>query len=317
MSSVVCTIFEGRYHFGVAALINSLYEHGFRGDFYIGFRGDLPFWASSATEDTKIEWLGAKLLHLHADLTIHFLPVVTNCHFTNYKPDFILQLWEKCKSNVDISGIFYFDPDITNKCDWSFYEKWINYGVALVHEIVWNDMPATHPKRHQWGAVAKSYGTTIKTKLTSNINAGFIGVSKHQISFLVLWKQLIEHAVEKYNFNKEEFFQSNSDSNIFKVGDQDLLNLSAMCTEEDLSEFGPDGMDFIGGGWLMSHATGSPKPWDVNYFKEWINGRNPSRQYKEYWKYANGIIKCYPESRIKMKIFSAKASSFLARFYKR
>ena len=51
MTSVVCTLFEGNYEFGVASLINSLYVNGFKGSIFVGFKGDLPFWVNNLNEN--------------------------------------------------------------------------------------------------------------------------------------------------------------------------------------------------------------------------------------------------------------------------
>jgi hypothetical protein len=315
MGSAVCTLFEGDYHYGVAALINSLYDKGFRGTMYVGYRGELPGWASLGEKRANVYWAEYTTLELDKNFSIHFFPVYDECHFTNYKPTFMLELIEGPASNAE--NIFYFDPDIVNKCSWSFYERWVGFGVALVHETVWNDMPANHPKRMQWKQIAKDAGFEIKNNLNSYINAGFIGVNDKQIGFLRLWSNLIEFSALHYNLDKTKFNQSEHDADMFKVADQDLLNLAAMCTNESLSEMGPEGMDFIGGGWLMSHATGTPKPWKWNPLIQILYGRPPRQVDREFWNSANGMISSYPKSLIYRRLFEIKVAAFIGRFYRR
>jgi len=225
----------------------------------------------------------------------------------------MLQLWDGPAKNA--KGMFYFDPDITIKCNWDFFESWITMGVCLVNEIVWNDMPDIHPKRMMWRKVAKKAGCPILNNLSSNINAGFIGVSKENMVFLKILKNLIDVSKEHFSFNAELFFQSNNDYGMFKVGDQDLLNLTAMCSSAPLSIVGPEGMDFIGGGWIMSHAVGSPKPWNKNFLLSSLNGIKPSLAEKEFWKNCNYPIKTKSNFKINIKKLAIKSSSFIGRFY--
>jgi len=313
MHSVICTLFEGNYHFGVASLTNSLFANGFRGDVFIGIKGVLPFWANSAKTDNNINWDGAKLYSPIDGVNMYFLPLNTKDHLTNYKAEFMLQLWDGPAKNA--KGMFYFDPDITIKCNWEFFESWITMGVCLVNEIVWNDMPDTHPKRMMWRKVAKKAGYPILNNLSSNINAGFIGVSKENMVFLKILKNFIDVSKEHFSFNSELFFQSNNDYGMFKVGDQDLLNLTAMCSSAPLSIVGPEGMDFIGGGWIMSHAVGSPKPWNKNFLLSSLNGIKPSLAEKEFWKNCNYPIKTKSNFKINIKKSAIKSSSFIGRFY--
>jgi hypothetical protein len=85
IKSFVCTLFEGHYHYGLAALTNSLYNNGFRGDIYAGYKGCLPTWASKSFINYNLIWNGASTLNVTEGLNIHFLPIDSNYHLTNYK----------------------------------------------------------------------------------------------------------------------------------------------------------------------------------------------------------------------------------------
>ena len=105
----------------------------------------------------------------------------------------------------------------------------------------------------------------------------------------------------------DNYFSKKIDQlSLFPVGDQDALNIAAMCCQSPVSDFGPEGMDFIYGGWLMSHATGKPKPWRSQFIKQALQGKKISLAEKNYWLYAIGIINCYQQNVIKRKLFSIK-----------
>lgn len=178
-------------------------------------------------------------------------------------------------------------------------------------------MPANHPKRAMWAQIANSMNMVVVNHLTSNINAGFIGLNKSKIKFLKLWRSFIEHSAKKFNVDVSKFAQSSANTSLLVGADQDLLNLTAMCTEETLSEMGPEAMDFINGGWTMSHATGLFKPWKKNFSLSVLNGIPPSLADREYWKHANGIIQPYKKITVKFKLLSIKVALFISRFYKK
>ena len=142
MNSAICTLFEGDYHYGVGALVNSLHRHGYRGIVWAGYRGVLPRWASPVRKTAD---------YLEFDVgdgcMIRFLTAVTERHLTNHKPEFMLDVWHhRCP---DAASLFYFDPDIVIKCAWAFFEEWTAYGVAVCEDVN-SPMPASHPIRHAW-----------------------------------------------------------------------------------------------------------------------------------------------------------------------
>ncbi|MEJ7560470.1 MAG: hypothetical protein WKF66_19330 [Pedobacter sp.] len=314
-TSAICTLFEGSYHVGVATLINSVSKHGFKGSVFVGYKGSLPEWCSVATSDASLGWVGAKTLILNANLSVHFLPVTVSYQLTNYKPVFMLELFAgPC---LDVDQIAYFDPDIVVKSRWDFFKTWMTHGVALVHEIVNNDMPPTHPIRMEWAKVASLCNRTVERDLSSYINAGFFGVSKNCIDFLELFRDIIEVAKKNYHF-EDSVFQMNTDrSDIFYAHDQDALNIAAMCCRCPISEMGPEAMDFTNGGFTMAHAVGSPKPWAKKFISSALKGIPPTMAEKVFWENVSGPITIYTASRIRITSISIKIAGFIGRFYKR
>jgi hypothetical protein len=315
VKSAICTLFEGHYHYGVAALTNSLYHHGFRGEVFVGYRGTLTSWASAAKDNPSIKWPGTRTLDVADGLQLHFLPLNTNFHFTTYKPYFMLSLLEGIAKDVD--GLMYFDPDIVIKCRWSFFERWITYGVGLVQEIVNHDMPPTHPTRFMWNEIIEQSGRKVVRNLYSYINAGFCGVSSKHIEFIETWRDIIDVAIEKHNFDPATFIIYDRAS-IF-CGDQDGLNIAAMCCRSPISEVGPQEMDFLHGGFLMSHANSAllKKPWKKSYILLALNGINPSLQDKAFWLHTSKPISLYSPFKMRTKKISLALASLLGRFYKR
>ncbi len=75
MSVTLCTLFEGDYHLGTAALLNSLHRSGFIGTFVCGYRGTRPAWAGHT----------ASL----APVRVRWIEITSPIHLTNYKPVFM------------------------------------------------------------------------------------------------------------------------------------------------------------------------------------------------------------------------------------
>jgi hypothetical protein len=313
MKAVICTLFEDHYHHGLAALTNSLFCNGFKGPIFAGYRGSLPDWAKGAEENPNLSWKGARTLHVDSGLELHFLPVATEHHFTNFKPEFMLRLWEG--PAIDAEAITYFDPDITIKCKWEFFENWMAHGVALVHEITANDMPPSHPIRKEWEKVICKCNKKPFRNLNSYINAGFCGISKKNQEFLITWKEIIDAGKQHFKLDAGQLIHQRDRTYLFYAPDQDSLNITAMCSEAPISELGPEGMDFIYGGWTMSHAVGLPKPWNKNFFLSLLKGRSPSLADKAYWRNATGPLNSIGPIRVKFKRAIILATSFLGRFY--
>ena len=306
MDSIICTLFERDYHYGLGALANSLYEHGFRGTLYAGYRGDLPSWATAARRESRYSELAVA-----PQLLLRFVPLPTAAHFTNCKPDFMLSLWDDyCP---EAGAIFYFDPDILVQCRWSFFEEWIRFGVAVCADII-PMLPADHPLRHAWRQFFEPQGVRFIQPQSLAFNAGFVGVSRPHRNFLKTWQrllQLMEPAIGglRNMHLKDRTFP-------FHIPDQDAFNAATMACEEPVSSVGPEGMDFLpgGGSYIMTHAAGGVKPWNKKMLWSALRAMPPRRADKAFLKSADSPIRLYSPLRLALKKLDLLAGSALGRY---
>jgi hypothetical protein len=304
MSAVVCTLFEGDYHYGVGALANSLYRSGFRGEIVAGYRGALPVWAESAEKSNA-----DSVLPFAPGGRIAFVPVDTKVHLTHYKAVFLQRVLGR---SPEVGAVFYFDPDIVVRCRWAFFEEWVRGGIAVCADTNWN-MPASHPTREAWRRALNPFGLTLERRLDLYLNAGYIGVPRAAAEFLPLWES-VQGLVA--SLGGDDSVLALADRSLpFAVADQDALNAALSEWRGPISAVGPDGMDFrpSGGGYIMSHAIGVPKPWQTQMTWQALKGRRPTRASLAFLAHAQRPIALYPRWLLEIKKLDALAARAIGR----
>ena len=308
MRSTVCTLYEGHYHYGVGALTNSLHHHGFRGDIWVGYRPPLPPWAHPIDQSDNVA-----TYQVAEGLVLRFVPLDTRIFLSNYKPYFAVRVLDQLAPDSDT--VFYFDPDIVVKCDWSFYETWAGRGFACCEDNCYPHMPDTHPLRWAWLDFAAGHALTPHRKLNAYYNGGFFGVTRERRSILEMWCRLLDLLEADGSVDLGEHFkQGTGRHEPFFVPDQDILNLTLMLTTEPLSAIGPEGMDFIPAGFTMSHAAQTPKPWRKGYVWHTLRrGVRMSLADTEYWRYTKSPIRLYSEWQALLRKMDRTAARVLGR----
>lgn len=322
MKTAICTLFEGHYHYGLAALLNSLYKKEFAGHVYVGYRGNLPSWVLKDSENQNISGYGdSKVLSLGQAVTVYFLKLDTEYHFTNYKPNFMIELWDGPAR--DVETMVYMDPDIVVSMNWSLFDDWFTHGVALCEDIN-SPVHEFHPKRSSWRKYYKQYGIELKFKSGYYVNGGFVGVNSKFKSFIEDWQKLQEHMADAIGGLSRSSLtgqqlkkEATGIFAPFSKTDQDALNATVEYTSHPTSIIGKEAMGFKAGKALLPHALGIPKPWMNKPLKKFFRGYSPRLIDKLYWKYANGQIKSKPSAEVARNKFFTNTASFLSRFYSR
>jgi hypothetical protein len=303
----ICTLFEGDYHYGVAALVNSLVRAGYKGTVWAGYRGKLPPWAGQLKQlDQAGEYMVADQLRLA------FVPLNINYHFANYKPEFMLELLAHQASEADY--LWYFDPDICLRCSWPFFTKWSRHGIAICQDATNNIIPANDPLCYQWLEVGANEGLGQGRPLHHYCNSGMVGVAPAQKSFLELWKRMI--AVGVSMGCSIQRIVSLSRELPFHVLDQDAMVIAAMFTEHPLTTMAADGMGFVPGGYTMYHVRG-PKPWRGSLLLRALGGTPPCSATKYYFTQASSPIRLYSPWRLRIKKLECAIAALMGRFYHR
>ena len=321
MNAAICTLFEGHYHFGVATLANSLYHNGYRGVLYVGYRGNLPTWVLEGKKATVGKWTEAIILNPADGIQLVFLRLATPYSLTNYKPDFMLELWDSPAK--DAEALFYFDPDIVVNDPWACFEQWVNCGVALCEDID-SPLPQYHPRRQGWRNYYKDFNIDLKFKSEIYVNGGFIGLVKEDISFLKMWTSIqdklglaiggLENSIFSNHSVKSTLLQREGFT-IFDKSDQDALNATVEAFNGAISCIGKEGMGFKMGHTTMFHALGDNKPWHRNYLLNAFKGKPPRHLDLFYWQSENYPIVAHSSWQRQKKIFAIKIAKFISRFY--
>jgi hypothetical protein len=304
---VVCSLFEGNYHLGFAVLLNSLLRGGFSGLVWAGTRGEMPPWTS------QLKQLAPGLFELANGAKLKFEQLTSTRHFTNYKPDFMLDLIQR---GVAKKHLWYFDPDITVRCSWKFYERWVGFGVSLVSDNMNGAMPPRHPLRCMWVETAKQAGLGEPVSpQTRYFNGGFVALDVQYASFLERWRAFMKMVAEQGT--DLGGFMKGSRENPFYASDQDALNLTVMYGDEPVSAIGPEGMGFVPGGFTMYHSVGMPKPWEKRFVRLALEAKPPINADKHFLQCADGPIQPFTAGELKRMRRSALVASMIGRFYRR
>jgi hypothetical protein len=304
----VCTLWEKDFHKGTGALVNSLVRAGFRGKVWAGYRGDLPPWAAGA------ESVAPDIHRLPAgpDVELFFVRLETTAHFTQYKPTWMLDILTRL--DPDAAGIYYFDPDVMILGPWSFFQQWIEYGVAAVEDGSYILNP-THPLVYGWQAYVASLGYDRWDFVGAQINGGLVGIHRRHVRLLELWQVLME--IVRRDYKLGEVLKSASRTELFYASDQDVLTVACSIADVPVSLVGPDGMAFGGGEWLTIHAY-SPKPWRRRLFHDLlVEGHKPDSALRLYWSLVAEPLAVEPAVRIKRHQRWIPLVALLSRFYKR
>ena len=301
--TIVCTVFEGHYHKGGAALINSLYANGYEGVIWIGYKGILPPWA---VIDAKGD--GFDMMKVRDNLHLHFMRFPPTAFLPYCKPLFLLDLFEKYAPNAE--RLFYIDCDIIIKCAFSYFVEWSKFGIALCEDMS-SPLSPSHPLRHQWAEYFKKYGISVRQNDNQYVNGGFIGLERSARGFLREWQHIQQLMLE--DLKEVNSVGLKDRSYMFNRTDQDALNVTKDTTNERLSIAGSDAMDFSSFGFIMSHAAGLSKPWENKWLKQVIQkGQRPAMTDKLFMNHTESPINIYSNrdrffKKIHLKIATAAA----------
>jgi hypothetical protein len=90
-----------------------------------------------------------------------------------------------------------------------------------------------------------------------------------------------------------------------------------MESDVPLSTLGPEGMDFIDGGFTMSHGIGSDKPWRKKFTKSALNGVAPSKADKGWLAHCSGPIQVLSPMQMRIKKLDLRIGAAIGRFIRR
>jgi len=304
----ICTLFDGDFHFGLAAMVNSLKRGGYKGTIWAGCRGALPPWL----RQLKRRAVEGHEYMVEDAIRLVIVPLETDLHLALYKPEFMIRLLEN--EALGCKYIWFFDSDIFLRGAWSFFQRWQRFGIAVCQDVNYRTLPEFDPLRWEWMEIGTSMGLGKPRPLNFYFNSGLAGVPAEHIDFLYLWKSLIDEA-GKLGMDLKKLASGTRDMP-FHIPDQDAMNVAAMYTPHPVSNSGPEVMGFHPGRTNLYHAVG-PKPWRGSLLLRALQGEPPSNSGKFFFTQVSGPIFPYTPSQLRGKRLACSIAAFIGRFYGR
>lgn len=305
MSQAIVTLYEGHYHYGVAALINSALLSGFVGRFVVGFRDRLPSWTSALNQ------VGEAAFQIEG-ASITFYQEAPSRHLGYHKPFAALSVFERFP---DLTTLYYADPDVTFLAPWEFFQGWAAEGVGLVGDCNFRDVSPAHPWRRHWEKLLRTAGQSVERVEDGRYaNSGYFSMQRSHLPLLESWRDLTL-AYEQAGGDTTSFQMQDRWKAV--VSDQDLLAAALIGWPGTVSWMGPEAMGFTGYFFILSHAVESPKPWVRRFALDALRGTPPSRAAKEYLQCANNPIRVQSKESQAVRWLDYRIGQLIARFYRR
>lgn len=298
---VVC-LYDGEYHLGLGALINSLAKFKFKGLINVGYRGGgLPAWVN------QLKPIGDDYYNVTNDIVVHFKAVTPQMHLGYFKPFFIKDTFD---NHPTAKKIYYFDVDILIQAPWALFSNWLEDGICLCLDCSFHYLHHTHPWRKNWRALANA-DEGLQNNTDQYFNSGFIGIEKSNTEIINRWIDITNNFIN--SGGEVNNFVSNP--HIPVRGDQDLLN-AAITVSADISinVMGKEAMGFTLPATLMLHAIGERKPWNSSYFLHLLNyGNKASMSDKLFLSFSTYPIRIFPHFYYVLKKTDLLAARFFGR----
>ena len=307
-SHVVCTLAEGNYFYGVAALANSLVTAGFRGSILVGYRGDRPSWLEGLEKDLKVD---AYLVT--PEVRLEFIELPGTWHLSNQKPHFMMQIFFEVVPNAEL--VYFFDTDVVITCGWSTFARWAREGVVVALDMADTYMSPHHVYRRAWKALAATINRPCRD-FTGYVNGGCVGINRQFVEFVAVWALLMEELErDKADMTKMKNWTGRRE---FARMDQDVLNTTIMATETPIALLGAEAMGwFPATGEVMVHAMLHKKPWVRNYILDALRGFPPDHINHTYWQFVEGPIRPFGEWQLRRKKAALKIARAIGLFRRR
>jgi hypothetical protein len=279
---VVCTLAEGSYFYGVAALANSLVRSGFMGSIVVGYRGDRPGWIEQLERESTLD-----AYRVTPRVRLKLIKIKGAWHLANYKGHFIRRMFDEIYPCPDL--VYFLDTDIVVTHKWDLMAGWAREGVVVALDMADTYMSPHHVYRRGWRRLAESIGQRCRD-FTGYVNSGCVGIDRSYMIFAEIWSLLMEE-LERDGADMSKM-KNWSGKREFARMDQDVLNATIMATDTPIAVLGAEAMGWYPGtGGIMAHAMIHKKPWLRSYVFDALRGFPPDSTHRAYWEFVERPIR--------------------------